>query len=292
MYEKIDNCPLCNSGQFHNHLITKDYLVSKESFAIVTCDQCGFKFTNPRPTKEEISRFYESDEYISHSNENLSAINIVYKFARKFTLKSKLSLITKLSSGKKILDYGCGTGHFLGVCEKSGWICTGVEPNLKARKIASDNKNINIIEKLESIDAGEKFNIITLWHVLEHAHDIDETINQLCDKLTKKSKLLIAVPNCASWDGQLYKEHWAGYDVPRHLYHFEPHTITQFMGKHKLKLKATFPQYLDSFYLSLLSNKYKFGKHKYINAIKNGILSNINAKKNNMYSSLIYIFTK
>ncbi len=292
MYEKIDNCPLCKSGHFHNHLITKDYLVSNESFAIVTCDNCGFKFTNPRPTKNEISRYYESDDYISHSNKGTSIINTVYKIARKFTLKSKLSLITKLSTGNKLLDFGCGTGHFLAECEKSGWSCTGIEPDPKAREIALNKKNIKVIENIDSLGEKEKYDIITLWHVLEHVHDIDETISTLRKKLTKKSKLLIAVPNCASWDAQFYKEHWAGYDIPRHLYHFEPDTISQFMSRHKLNLKETYPQKLDSYYVSLLSDKNKYDRNKYVQSIKNGFLSNINAQKSNMFSSLIYIFSK
>jgi len=291
MYEKIDNCPLCESGHFHNHLITKDFLVTNESFAIVTCDNCGFKFTNPRPTKNEISKYYESENYISHSNKGSSIINTAYKIARRFTLKSKLSLITKLSSGKKLLDFGCGTGHFLAECEKAGWSCTGVEPDLKAREKASLNKNVNIIDHLDTLE-NEKYDIITLWHVLEHVHDIDETLASLRRKLTKKSKLLIAVPNCASWDAQNYKEHWAGYDVPRHLYHFEPDTISQFMSKHKMKLKETYPQKLDSYYVSLLSDKNKFNRHRYLRSVRNGILSNINAHKSNMYSSIIYIFSK
>ncbi len=292
MYEKIDRCPLCNEGTFQTHVIAKDHLVSKESFAIVSCTNCGFKFTSPRPTKNEISNYYQSDEYISHANKSNSLINIAFKIARAFTVKSKVALVKKYSKSRNILDFGCGTGNFLHECAKQNIVSYGLEPDNKAREIAEKNKRINVVSNLSLLPNEIRFDVITLWHVLEHVHDLTATIEILRKKLIDKGTLIVAVPNVNSWDAQHYKENWAAYDVPRHLYHFEVSTMTKLMTNQKFKKIAIVPQKLDSFYVSLLSEKYLEHKNKFLKAINNGLKSNRNAEQNNMYSSLIYIFSK
>ena len=292
MYERLDNCPLCNSGHFHNKVITKDHSVSGESFAIVECDKCKFNFTNPRPSEEEINSFYESENYISHSNSNRSILDLAYKTVRHFTLKSKVRLINKLSTKKTILDYGCGTGNFLKECQKNGWQITGVEPNQKANEFASKLTGQDIQKDLSSFSDESQFHIITLWHVLEHIHDLNETIQKLRKLLKKKGYLIIALPNHNSWDAEHYGEYWAGYDVPRHLYHFDTDTMKTFANKHNLKIRHIYPQKMDAYYVCLLSEKYINRSNRPLKAIINGNKSNRNAVSNNQYSSLIYILTK
>ncbi len=298
MYERISNCPLCGSEHFQNHIICNDFLVSQESFVIVKCDQCSFEFTNPRPKSEVLGDYYQSASYISHSNKITGLTDIVYRTARYFALKKKLRLINKYHTKKSILDYGCGTGAFLNVCKKAGWEVTGVELDSKARSIAEGTTKSKISDALINIESDTRFEVITLWHVLEHVSDINEIIDQLKQKLAKGGKLIVAVPNKASYDRQLYKEHWAAYDVPRHLYHFDQPTMKQMMKKHQLKLIDTIPMKLDAYYVSLLSEQHLKSDHKnhgnkYYNSIVNGYKSNTYAKNNdNNYSSLIYVFKK
>ncbi len=293
MFEKLDNCPLCNSGHFHNYIICKDHTVSHEDFAIVRCDDCDFLFTNPRPSSETIDSYYESEDYVSHQNKSNNLINLVYRFARKFTLTKKLKLINSFNStGKQLLDIGCGTGHFISYCKTNGWQVEGVEPNETARNNAS-SKGIRVAEHLSELQSNT-YDVITMWHVLEHIPTINEYLKTINSLLNKNGKFIVAVPNVDSYDADHYKSHWAAYDVPRHLYHFSQKTMSKMMKKHGFKVIKTKPMKLDAFYVSLLSEKYKKpGIKNYINSIINGCLSNSYASKNNNnYSSLIYIIRK
>jgi 2-polyprenyl-3-methyl-5-hydroxy-6-metoxy-1,4-benzoquinol methylase len=293
MYERLDNCPLCNSGHFHNKVITKDYTVSGESFAIVECDNCKLNFTNPRPSQNDIKSFYESEDYISHSDKSHSIYDLAYRTVRYFTLKAKVRLVNNLNTKKKtILDYGCGTGNFLASCKKASWSVTGIEPNEKARAIATSETGEDIYANIDEIPGDTEFNIITLWHVLEHIHDLKEAIKLLKKRLKKNGYLILALPNNQSWDAQQYGEHWAGYDVPRHLYHFNPETVKKLAELHEMKIKRIVPQKMDAFYISLLSEKYMNGANNPYKAILNGFKSNNNASKNNQYSSLVYILRR
>lgn len=301
MYERLDKCPVCNHTSFRNFIICKDHAVSQESFAIAECDKCHFKFTNPRPGADKLAGYYESEEYISHNNANNSLINQVYKVARLFTVRHKIALINKLFPSKgNLLDVGCGIGTFVSAAQKNSWKTTGIEPNEKARAEAQKNISITFHANLDELRQNQSFDIITLWHVLEHVPDLNETIARLKKLLAAKGKLIIAVPNCDSLDATLYKHHWAAYDVPRHLYHFTQSTLKKLLAKHQLKLKSIQPMKLDAFYVCFLSEKYSnnlinnsFNTKIYLNAVKNGIKSNQWAQINlNNYSSLIYIIAK
>lgn len=212
--------------------------------------------------------------------------------ARKYTLHQKYKLIQSLGTEKSTLDYGCGTGHFINYLNSKAWKTDGIEPDKTARTIASKNESLEIYSSLSEIPKN-KYGVITLWHVLEHIHDLNETIQSLRSLLQKNGRLVIAVPNHESYDQQLYKQHWAAYDTPRHLYHFNQLTIKELMKYNKLKLIETHPMKLDAYYVSMLSEQQKNGKSNYIQSIINGWKSNNWAKNNgNNYSSLIYIFKK
>ncbi len=296
MYEKLTECPVCGGSNITNHKVVVDHSVSKESFVITICEGCQFQFTNPRPIDKEIGKYYQSDNYISHSNKSNSPINLLYKLARRFAIKSKLKLINAIAKNEKgrILDYGCGTGYFLRSMKKDGWNIVGIEPNAKARELAEANTGEEIQEDITSLNMkNKKFNVITLWHVLEHVHNLNETVATLKSMLKEKGKIIIAVPNISSMDNEIYKEDWASYDVPRHLYHFDRDSMKTLMLKHGLKVKKTYPMRLDAYYISLLSEKYKTGKNNYIKSALNGYKSNTYAKDNKEnYSSLIYEIKK
>ena len=290
MYEKVEKCPVCKAKTFINHIICKDYSVSQESFALTKCTNCGFIFTNPRPDKSVIQNYYESEDYISHTDKGNNLTNTLYKTVRYFTLSSKLNILNKLSKRKTLLDYGCGTGDFLKYCQSNHWNVTGIEINTKALKIAREKVGATIFSDLKDIDKTEQFDIITLWHVLEHIHDLKKVFKKLKSKLSKSGHLIIALPNHESLDQQIYKEHWAAYDVPRHLYHFNKLTFNTLASKMDMKVVSVIPMKFDSFYVSLLSEKYKSGSQSYTKSFINGWKSNRWASKNgNNYSSLIYI---
>jgi 2-polyprenyl-3-methyl-5-hydroxy-6-metoxy-1,4-benzoquinol methylase len=293
MYKRIDICPLCKSKNIKNLIICKDFLVSGESFAINECENCTFKFTNPRPLDEELSKYYQSEDYISHSNKSNSFRHIIYKIVRNYTLKKKLKLINSLSEKGNILDVGCGTGEFLKVCSSNHWKVSGVEPDFKARKKSEKLLNISIYDDVFNCEHYNTFQIITLWHVLEHLPDIHANIKHLKKILAKGGRILFALPNVDSFDSKIYKEYWAAYDVPRHLYHFNQNTFKKLMKQHGMEVKKIIPMKLDAFYISLLSERYKNKYFNYIKSFISGWKSNSYAKKNkNNYSSLIYIVKK
>ena len=297
--EILTQCPICSGTKFNPLLSCIDYTVSHETFHIVQCEACGFRFTNPRPDEKEIGNYYESEEYISHSGTGRGVVNKIYGIVRNYTIKKKVKLINKQihnpqSEIRNVLDIGCGTGEFLNAGKQNGWNVTGIEPSEVARKHAKDNYGIEPLapEKLFELDE-KKFNAITLWHVLEHVHQIDKTIEQIKKLLVDDGVLIIAVPNCNSFDTEKYGEHWAGYDVPRHIYHFTKKDIEKLFVRFGFGLQEVLPMKFDSYYVSLLSEKYKTGSSNLMAGFFSGLKSNISAgNESRGYSSQIYIFKK
>jgi 2-polyprenyl-3-methyl-5-hydroxy-6-metoxy-1,4-benzoquinol methylase len=291
----IKICPVCGGENLQHLLLSKDNTVSHKTFEVRQCQTCKLGITTPRPADKDLHQYYVSDDYISHSNKGKTLVDKVYLIARSFTLKWKLKIIQQTSTTPgKILDYGCGTGEFLSTCRNAGWTTVGVEPSSTAREQAKQLTNSSIYESLQSV-TDYKFNVITLWHVLEHVGDLDQTLSLLKSKLDENGTIFIAVPNHSSWDGQHYKEHWAGYDTPRHLWHFSRETMKVLINKNGMKVTGTIPMKLDSFYISLLSEKYKNNKSSITGMLKatlNGLTSNVKAYKSGDYSSLIYIVRK
>lgn len=291
----LSNCPVCNQGSFEPFIQCKDCTVSQETFQIVSCKGCGFKFTNPRPSNDKIGDYYKSEEYISHSNTSKGLISKLYKIVRNYTLKGKLNLVSKHAQKGNLLDYGCGTGMFLSVAKSSTWNAYGIEPDSGAREFAIKENGLTVYPDLGTAHKfweGTQFNVITLWHVLEHVTEINDTLTWFNTNLNQNGTLIIAVPNYKSYDAEYYKEHWAAYDVPRHLYHFEQKTMVELVQKAGFKHIESLPMKFDSFYVSMLSEKYKTGKINYISAFLNGLKSNLKANDPSRYSSVIYVFKK
>lgn len=261
----------------------------------MSCRNCGFKFTNPRPDEEEIGRYYESADYISHSNSKKGIFNKTYQLVRKYAIEGKVKMLTRLKpANKTVLDIGSGTGEFLAALKKNGWKTMGLEPNEKARKYATQQYSLRTEDTALIIEEEDhSWDVITMWHVLEHVHRLNEMVSQLKRILKKNGTLVIAVPNVTSFDASIYQKEWAAFDVPRHLYHFSQKHITMLFEKVDMKVVKIMPMYFDSYYVSLLSEKYIKGKSNpgtMIRALFNGSVSNIKGKKDvNKYSSLIYI---
>ena len=289
------DCPVCGSSSVAPVLKAKDYTVSNEVFEIWHCGNCTLRFTQNTPDEQSIGRYYQSAEYISHSETKKGFINSLYHIVRKRTLQGKRKLIEK-ASGKKsgvLLDIGAGTGSFLNVMKKGGWNVKGLEPDVNARKKGEELYGL----KLEPIEVfyklpAKNFDVITLWHVLEHVHALHNYIQQLKTLLKPGGKLIIAVPNYTSKDAQHYAAHWAAYDVPRHLYHFSPQSMDTLLQQHGMKTETIKPMWFDSFYVAMLSEKYKNGKGNMFAAFLNGLSSNLAAlKEKRCCSSVIYVIT-
>jgi 2-polyprenyl-3-methyl-5-hydroxy-6-metoxy-1,4-benzoquinol methylase len=288
-------CPLCGAGAVSKVLEAKDYTVSGETFEIWECSTCTARFTQDIPSPAEIGRYYQSEKYISHSNTKQGLVNRIYHRIRKITLAQKRNLVKKatgLDTGN-LLDVGAGTGLFAEVMRKGGWKVTGLEPDETARRRAREmNIVLNDIKDLFSLPQAS-FNAVTLWHVLEHVHDINGYLSQIGKLLHPGGKLIIAVPNYTSTDARLYGAYWAAYDVPRHLYHFSPAAMRRLLQQHSFKLESMHPQWFDSFYVSMLSEQYKTGKPNFIKGVWNGLRSNMKVPGEvEKCSSVIYVFSK
>lgn len=290
------NCPVCKTGSIREVFSAKDNTVSHKMFPVWECSACTARFTQDIPEQDAIGAFYASENYISHSDTKEGFINKAYHAVRKRTLIAKMKLVQH-KTGKQqgnILDIGCGTGAFLHTMQSAGWKCTGLEPDETARRKAASLNQVNALPSPEIFNLSPGgFDAITMWHVLEHVHQLHEYVAQLKKLLSVNGKLFIAVPNYTSNDAQVYKENWAAYDVPRHLYHFSPQSIKVLMNMHGLQVIKMKPMWFDSFYVSMLSEQYKNGKGNIIGACWNGLVSNINSFFNReKCSSVIYIIKK
>ena len=289
-------CPICNSVNIAQALKAKDYTVSKQTFSIWQCNDCTCRFTQDVPAADAISAYYQSSAYVSHSDTKKGLINKLYHAVRNYTVEGKRRLIQKLSSTQNgsLLDIGAGTGAFAANMEKAGWKVTGLEPDAVARENALKNHQMELqtLDDLFSFDAVQ-FDVITLWHVLEHAHALHQYIQTFHRILKSDGILIIAVPNYTSYDAAVYKEYWAAYDVPRHLYHFSPPCMNQLMQQHGFHVVQYKPMWFDSFYVSILSEQYKTGHNNLISAVWNGLVSNMKALSDEAKcSSVIYIIRK
>jgi 2-polyprenyl-3-methyl-5-hydroxy-6-metoxy-1,4-benzoquinol methylase len=291
--ENISVCPICRGDKYKDYLNVVDHNYSKEKFTIVCCENCGFKFTNPRPKENTIAQYYKSDNYISHTSSNKGLFNKLYIKIRNYQFKKKLAVINSLSSEKegKLLDVGCGTGDFLNFCGNNDWICSGVEVDEKAREIAINRNNKNIVESIDQlIEEKETYDVITLWHVLEHIYNINEYLSKIKYLLKEGGVLILGLPNNESYDAKHYKENWYAYDVPIHCSHFTKKDIIELSKNHKLKFINSLPLIFDAYYISILSAR-KAG-NSFISSLCIAWRSNRIARKNREYSSLMYILRK
>lgn len=295
-------CPVCDSTDLKPVLSAKDYTVSGDLFEIVECKSCTLRFTQNIPDADSIAPYYQSENYISHSNTSRGLINRLYQAVRKKTLQQKSKLVitaTGVSKGN-LLDVGSGTGAFVNEMKQQGWQVTGLEPDAGAKKVAKQLYGLELADISQFYQLPlASFDAITLWHVLEHVHELNDYVQQLKSLLKPNGKIFIAVPNYTSTDAVIYKEYWAAYDVPRHLYHFSPRSIQVLMAKHGLKIIDHKAMWYDSFYISMLSSKYKNarlndavgqGSTNLVAAFFNGLRSNFTALMDvKKCSSVIYV---
>lgn len=292
----IKACPQC-SGMHLKHVMTcTDFYASGERFELFSCEDCNFTFTQGFPTGAAMDNYYESSDYISHSDTKKGVMNSVYHWVRKYMLGRKARLVTKEAhrSSGKLLDIGTGTGYFSSTMQGKGWEVEAIEKNAQARAFAKEKFNLDVKpeEALNSLEPGA-FDVITLWHVMEHLEHLNETWDRLYELLTDKGILIIAVPNHASYDAEKYGANWAAYDVPRHLWHFTPGTMQQFGSKHGFIMAERYPMPFDAFYVSMLSEKNMKKSFSFLRGMYAGLLAWLSAlARKEKSSSMIYVFRK
>jgi len=295
--KQFSPCPICNKEDIASLLHTKDYSLTGEDFQIIQCANCTLEYTDPAPSKEAIAPYYNFPSYISHTDTKEGLVNKMYHKVRNHTLTQKTNWVQSLFTGHKghLLEVGAGTGAFADSMSKKGWKVTALEPDAASRQKALENYDINLlpIEELFQLEPA-KYEVITLWHVLEHVHDLNAYMKIFHSLLKPNGRLIIAVPNYTSYDAGFYKNYWAAYDVPRHLYHFSPLSMHYLSKKHKMSIVQKLPMWFDSFYVSLLSEKYKqSGMIGMMRAFFVGCISNLTALSNvDRGSSMIYEIKK
>jgi SAM-dependent methyltransferase len=291
-----NNCPVCSSSEILLKLICTDHFKSRESFQVWTCSICGFTFTQDHPDEKAIGQYYESDDYISHTDTSKGLVNKIYRKVRKRMLRGKRNIVkneTRLKTGT-ILDIGSGTGHFAAEMKNAGWIVKGIEINDKVRSTSVDNFQLDIISPLNiSTLETTSFDCITLWHVLEHFNDLNSYITEIYRLLKPGGTCLIALPNICSFDARYYGQYWAAYDIPRHLWHFNPDTFGFLFEGRGFRMVNIRPLPLDVFYISILSERYKGNRMAFIAGMLKGLyfafIALFNIRKS---SSLIYSLKK
>lgn len=286
----MNNCPWCGAPSEHSFLTLNDYFLSQESFEIFECDQCHLLFTVPRPSPELIGQYYKSDNYYSHQENKHGFIPRVYEFVKSFNMKRKVQLATDGLPVGTMLDIGCGVGDFLSAMAEKSWKITGIEPSDDARALAQKKLGITLLKPQESSTLPDhSFDLITLWHVLEHVDDLHFQLSEIKRLLKPNGRLLLALPNFKSFDAQYYKEHWAAWDVPRHLNHFCPDSIRSIVCQ-SFELVDIQKLVWDSYYISYLSETYCSHSLPLVRGAFVGLKSNIKAHRTGMYSSLVYRF--
>jgi 2-polyprenyl-3-methyl-5-hydroxy-6-metoxy-1,4-benzoquinol methylase len=290
------DCPLCSSERISLQFNCTDHFISKEVFQIFKCQECGFQFTQDYPEEGKIPRYYESDEYISHSNTSKGVSNKLYRLVRNLMVRRKRGIIIKITglNNGSLLDIGSGTGHFAHTMKTAGWNVKGIEVNRKARDYSISNFGLEVAgpDQISTLPTGS-FDCITLWHVLEHFHDPFQFAAEFNRVLKPDGICVIALPNCNSYDAKHYVKYWAAYDVPRHLWHFSPLTFKLFANKAGFQIKEQKTLPFDVFYISLLSERYKESMFPFFKGmVKAKVFAFLSLFKKDKGSSIIYLLSK
>lgn len=289
-----DACPACGGPDLAYVLTAEDYTVSHERFDVYECGRCRLRFTQDAPDENAIGRYYESEAYISHSNTSAGLVNGLYQRVRRITLAQKRALLQEVTGRRtgSLLDVGCGTGEFAHAMQEVGWHVRGLEPDAGARAFAKTEYDLTVEEPDAIYRLNGTYDAVTLWHVLEHVHDLHPYLDRLRELIDGGGTVVIAVPNYTSPDAERYGAYWAAYDVPRHLYHFSPDSLRRLLLTHDLEVREMRAMPFDGFYVSMLSEKYASGgaSNGLVGGVQRGLGTLVaGAKTPTQSSSVIYV---
>lgn len=213
-------------------------------FAVVQCRHCSLRYTNPRPDAACIGRFYPGD-YKPHRR------------PRKMDADRPSSWLGRLSGRSverrgelpwegppgRLLDFGCGGGSFLKRMADRGWQVTGLDAAVGAVREVQESLGLTaLVGSLPHEDlAPASFEVVTMWHSLEHVHDPLAILAEAFRLLTPGGKLIVACPNIDSWPFRWFGPAWFGLDLPRHLVHFTPKTLTDAMESSGFRVESVRP---------------------------------------------------
>lgn len=289
----MNTCPWCNTPSSNTHIRLKDYFLSQEEFEIKECPSCGLLFTVPRPAPEHMGKYYQSNNYFSHQENQTGFIPRIYEWVKSFNLKNKVKMATFGLPPGRVLDIGCGVGDFLLQMKQSGWEVQGIEPSNEAKAIAQKRLGFTPLAPSDySLLDDASFDLITLWHVFEHVDDLKSQTSEIMRLLKPNGRLVIAVPNYQSFDCQYYKDKWAAWDVPRHLNHFTTHTLCSILSSVGFTVLWANHLRWDAYYISYLSEQYLHHSLPLIRGAFRGLVSNLKARSSNNWSSMVYFFEK
>lgn len=256
----MNNCPVCHNETLRPLFKSVDYSHTQEEFEVLICSSCSFKVTKDAPTADKIGPYYESEDYVSHSDTQKGLFFKVYHVVRNYMLGKKAKMLPSGGSSNELLDIGCGTGYFLNHMKGKGWNVLGLEQDAKARQYGKEKFSLDVRDPKELFKLElKKYTAVSMWHVLEHVHELDRYIESIKAILSDKGQFIVAVPNNDSLDAKHYGKYWAAWDLPIHLWHFNPKSMSVLMERHGFKIKAMKRLPFDSFYVSILSEKYKGG---------------------------------
>lgn len=289
-------CLVCGQSGFTDLYSAIDHLVSGDSFLIRRCNACSFCFTCDTPSEKEIDRYYLSEDYISHSDKRLSLTDRLYHLARSCMLGRKHRLVTAVTRKKTgtLLDAGSGTGYFASYMQQRGWKVTGIELSEQARNYSASRFGITAVAPAALMNMpARSADCITFWHVIEHLYDPAMWMREAGRILKDDGKCLIALPNLASADAKWFGRRWAALDVPRHLWHFTPATMTRFVSDNGFTCNKIRSLPLDVFYISVLSYRNRGCRLSLIRGLMTGALLSVSSFfRKYGASSLIYELSK
>lgn len=292
--ENLKACPLCGLQEFETKLQASYFRGQREDFSICGCLNCGFYFTNPRPRQgAELDHYYQTEDYVSHNEQQGGLLNRVYFLVRSYALKNKRALLNKINGGQgRLLDYGAGSGAFIKTCREAGWRVTGVEPGSSAQQFAQEKGLEMFAPPDRDYRKKEHYDVISMWHVLEHLPELKSDFERLVSYLKPRGHMVVAVPNRNSADAQAYGSRWAAWDLPLHLYHFRAEDIRHLAAQHQMEVSRIINMPFDAFYVSLMSESRNNQKPNYLRAFRRALLSNLKGWRSKNMSSLIYVLRK
>lgn len=286
-------CPVCADPNTKPWMHVSDYFLTGEYFGIMQCEACTHRFTVPQPAPEVIGKYYETKRYFSHTDEAKDLTGRLYRMIRGVNLQNKHSLVRRFKQGGSILDIGCGTGYLLEFFRNRGWKTTGIEPAVQPRRFACEELKLDVFDEPELPHLPDaSFSVVSMWHVLEHVPDPMQRMQEVYRLTASDGIAVIALPNPESYDAYYYGQHWAAWDVPRHLHHFSSESFIHLATTAGFELVAVEPMKFDAYYVSLLSEQYRFHRKQYLRAAWRGWLSNLKARRSGNYSSMVYILRK